>query len=313
LVGSRVPTLALFGSILYNNLLPVFLAVGAGFALGRTVQPDIRTLSRLAFYLFTPCLLVSSIAHSKLTGADFGRIAVFTLGLQLIQAGLAWGAGRALRLERKLLAALVLAAVFANAGNFGLAITQFAYGPAALAAATVYYAFSTIGVYSLGVLVAGLGRRSAWQSLLHGLTLPTTYAVLAGGALRLGDWSLPLPLDRAVSLLGQASIPALLVLLGLQLAATRGWPRSQALLIGLACFLQLIVAPLLGFVAASLLGLEGTTRQAVVTEVAMPAAVIVTVLAVEYELDTPLISGTVVMSTLLSPLTLVPLIAYLQR
>jgi predicted permease len=44
----------------------------------------------------------------------------------------------------------------------------------------------------------------------------------------------------------------------------------------------------------------------------MPAAVISTILATEYDLDTALISGTVVVSTLLSPLTLTPLIAFLQ-
>jgi predicted permease len=45
----------------------------------------------------------------------------------------------------------------------------------------------------------------------------------------------------------------------------------------------------------------------------MPTAVITTILAVEYELDNAFITGTVLISTLLSPLTLTPLIAYLQR
>jgi predicted permease len=39
--------------------------------------------------------------------------------------------------------------------------------------------------------------------------------------------------------------------------------------------------------------------------------VVATVLAVEYDLDAPLVTGTVVVTTLLSPLTLTPLIAYL--
>jgi predicted permease len=43
----------------------------------------------------------------------------------------------------------------------------------------------------------------------------------------------------------------------------------------------------------------------------MPAAVVATILAVEYDLDAPLVTGTVVVTTLLSPLTLTPLIAYL--
>jgi predicted permease len=43
----------------------------------------------------------------------------------------------------------------------------------------------------------------------------------------------------------------------------------------------------------------------------MPAAVVTTVLAVQYDLDKTLVSGVVVFTTVLSPLTLTPLIAYL--
>jgi predicted permease len=60
------------------------------------------------------------------------------------------------------------------------------------------------------------------------------------------------------------------------------------------------------------MGLTGVTRQAAVLEASMPTAVITTVLAVEYDLDNAFVTGTVVLSTLLSPLTLTLLIAYLQ-
>ena len=43
----------------------------------------------------------------------------------------------------------------------------------------------------------------------------------------------------------------------------------------------------------------------------MPTAVITTILAIEYELDAQMVTGTVILTTLLSPLTLTPLIAYL--
>jgi len=49
-----------------------------------------------------------------------------------------------------------------------------------------------------------------------------------------------------------------------------------------------------------------------VLEASMPTAVITTILAVEYDLDPIFVTGIVVVTTLLSPLTLTPLIAYLQ-
>jgi predicted permease len=308
-----VAYLGLYGSILLNNILPIFIAAGAGYGLGRALRPDIRTISRLAFYVFSPSLVFSSIVHSQLSGGDFSVMAAFTLVLTGIMAVLALGAGRAMRLERHALAALIVAAVFGNTGNYGLAVVKFAFGDSAVAFAVIVFVFSTLAVYSLGVGVASLGRRSLRQVLLHGLTLPTTYALAAGLVLRFTGWPVALPVDRALTLLGQAAIPVMLVLLGLQIAEIREVPRSRLALIGLATFMQLIVAPLVGLGLAAALGMDGPARQAAVTEAAMPTAVITTILGVEYDLDMLLLSGTVVLSTALSPLTLTPLIAFLQR
>lgn len=305
--------LSSYWSILYNNILPIFIAAGGGFALGRTLKPDLRSTSRLAFYLFSPCLVFTSITGSTLSNSDFGRIAAFTLIIIGLMTLVALGCGLALRLDRRVLASLIVASIFVNGGNYGLAVTKFAFGEAALARSVIYYTFSTLAVYTLGVLVASWGQRPLGNVLRHGLTLPTTYALLAGGIVRALALSLPLPVERAVQLLSQAAVPVMLVILGLQMAETRGWPRARLGLILLASFLQLVAAPLLGLGLARLFGLTGPTYQAAVIETAMPTAVIATILAVEYDLDTAFVAGAVLLSTLLSPLTLTPLIAYLQR
>ena len=302
-----------YWTILYNNILPIFIAAGGGFALGRSLKPDIRSTSRLAFYLFSPCLVFTSVAGSTLTGNDFGLIAAFTLIIIGLMTLLSLACGLALRLDRRLLASLIIASIFVNGGNYGLAVTKFAFGEAALARSVIYYTFSTLAVYTLGVLVASWGQRPFSAVLRHGLTLPTTYALVGAGLVRGLGLTLPLPLERAVGLLSQAAIPVMLVILGLQMAETRAWPRARLGLVLLASFLQLVAAPLLGLGLARLFGLTGPTYQAAVIESAMPTAVIATILAVEYELDTALVAGAVLVSTLLSPLTLTPLIAYLQR
>jgi len=76
--------------------------------------------------------------------------------------------------------------------------------------------------------------------------------------------------------------------------------------------LSLIVSPIIGFGLATLLGFSGAARAAAITLASMPAAVITTVLALEFDLDSSFVTSTVFLSTLLSPLTLVPLIAWLQ-
>jgi predicted permease len=308
-----VATLALYWDITYHNILPIFVAAGAGLALGRRFVIDIRSLSRVAFYILSPCLVFVSLSHSTLTGGDVIRIGLVAMLTTGAVALIAYLAGSALKLERHLLISFMVAAAFGNAGNFGLAANKFAFGDEAVARAVIYYVFSTISVYTLGVGVASSGKRSWREMLRHGLLLPTTFAVVLAGLFRLARLAPPEPIDRAVSLLGQAAIPVMLILLGLQIAAARGWDRSRLGLLGLASAVQLVAAPLIALALAGLLGLTGVTRQAVVLESAMPTAVVTTILAVEYDLDTAFVSGAVILSTLLSPLTLSPLIAWLQQ
>jgi predicted permease len=302
--------------VFLNNLLPVFLSAGAGLAIGRAFRPDRKTVTQLAFYIFSPCLVFASLTRVEVSGAEFGLLALFTLTVVAGMALLAALAGRLLGADRRTLVTLVIASAFVNSGNFGLAATRFAFGEAALARAIIYYVFSTIAVYTLGVFVASLGNHGPRQAVREILSVPAFYAVLAAGLARGFGWTVPPFVERTVSLLGEAAIPVMLVLLGLQIAAARvhpeAWPRPRLVILAAATVLQLLVAPLTALALASLIGLTGPTWQAAVLETSMPAAVITTVLAVQYDLDAELMTGAVVLTTLLSPLTLTPLIIFLQ-
>lgn len=302
--------------VFVNNLLPIFLCAGAGYLVGRATAPDIRSINRLAFFIFSPCLVFASLTETPVVGGEFAQIMLFTAAFLVAMAGLAGLTGLALRLNRQALATLVVAATFVNGGNYGLAATQFAFGDDALARALVFYIASTLGVYTLGVFVASLGRQSAGGALKEILSVPAFYALMAAGLARGLGWELPLFATRAIHLLGEAAIPVMLVILGLQIARTplaiHQWGPAQRKLIAAGVILQLGAAPLLALALAAALGLSGFTWQAVVLEAAMPTAVITTVLAVQYDLDVEPMTLIVVASTLLSPLTLTPLIVFLQ-
>ncbi|MDM7997489.1 MAG: AEC family transporter [Acidobacteriota bacterium] len=302
---------AMIHTVFVDNLLPVLLCAATGFVLGRTLHPDIKTASRMAFYIFSPCLVFISLERVQISGSEFGKLALFTFTVSIIIGGLAYGFGRSLKADRHLTASLVVASMFVNSGNYGLAATKFAFGEEALARALVCFVFGTVVVYSLGVLIASMGTFSARQAVRHLLTVPAIYGLIAAGLVRQMDWQVPLFVDRSVSMLGDASIPLMLVLLGLQIAEARIWPRDRLVLIGASALLQLVVAPVVALLLAHWMGLTGAARQAGVLQASMPAAVVTTVLAVQYDLDEGLISGVVVLTTILSPLTLTPLIAYL--
>ena len=114
---------------------------------------------------------------------------------------------------------------------------------------------------------------------------------------------------RTVDLASGGTIPLMLVLLGVELARVEisGNPRA----LQLSVVLRLLVAPALGLLLAALLNVTGFAREAVITQVAMPSIVSSTVLATEYQLDSKLVTAVIFISTLLSPLTLTPLLVFL--
>jgi predicted permease len=70
---------------------------------------------------------------------------------------------------------------------------------------------------------------------------------------------------------------------------------------------------LVGLLLAQLDNLQGAALQPNVLQGAMPAAVVTTVVPAEYKLEPSLVTAIVFLGTILSPLTLTPLLVYLMR
>jgi predicted permease len=82
--------------------------------------------------------------------------------------------------------------------------------------------------------------------------------------------------------------------------------------VALAVVLSLVVTPIVALGLTWLLGITGPARQAGVLLASMPSAVITTILAVEFDVAPTLVTNVVFVTTVISPLTLTFLIAYLR-
>jgi len=103
----------------------------------------------------------------------------------------------------------------------------------------------------------------------------------------------------------------MIILLGLELSRVQ-WSHSIRA-VGLGAGLRLLAGPLIGLLLAALFGLQGAARQGNIVEASPPAAITTTVLAAEYGLDSSLITAIIFVGTILSPLTLTPLLVFLGR
>jgi predicted permease len=294
--------------IFVQNILPVFLVVGVGALLSVTVRPDVRSLSRITFYVLGPCLIFTGLTRTPLSGAEVQRIALFALLAQLSITILAWALVALLRWDRRRRRALLLSVLVVNAGTFGLSVVLFAFGPDAQARAMVYFVTTAVLGNVLGTAIAAGG--GSWRETLGRMTrVPMVYASLA--ALVVSGFGLAIPelVMRPISLLGGAAVPAMLLILGMQLAHSFGALRANWGPLALATVLRLVVAPLFAVVIAGVTQVQGLTRQACMLQSGMPAGVTGTILALEYDLEPDIVTGTVFFSTLCSALTLSVLIS----
>jgi malate permease and related proteins len=294
-----------------NNLLPILLLSAAGFLLGKALSIDSRSLGRVVFYIFSPILVFNLLVHTELNSGEILTTMAYTVAVCCIIGSLAFLIGRLMQLERPVLMAVILTAAFGNTGNYGLPVVSFAFGQAALAFATLFFVTTSILFNTAGVLIASLGHMD-FKTALSGLfKVPTVYAVVLAALLNRFQIVMPVSLARTVELASNASIPIMIVLLGLELSRVQ-WSHSFRAL-GLSAALRLLVGPLVGLLLVIPFGLQGAARQGAVLEASMPAAVTSTVLATEYGLDTSLVTAIIFIGTVLSPLTLTPLLVYLGK
>lgn len=283
---------------------------GVGFALARFLRVNATQLSHITFNALVPCLVFELLLTASIGGADFWRLVLFCVLMTAMMGILAGVAAMLLRLDRPTRAGFMLVAMFANNGNYGLPVVLFTFGEDALVFATIYFVTSAVLTYTVGVLVAGSSHQSLVQTLTRALKVPMIYGAVAAGLLVAFAVPVPTLVMRPVSLLSDATVPMMLLVLGMQLAEA-GRPTTLPV-VGSATVVRLFIAPVLAFAGADLVGLSGAARQAAILQASAPAAVLTTILAIEYAAAPRFVTSVVVTSTLLSPVTLSLLIAWLQ-
>lgn len=287
-------------------IAPISLIILVGFLLGRFLVLDRQTLSKLAIYALSPALIGGNLYRSTLSIPSALKIilgfAIATLILYLLVKGLSWGFHLNPNTEKSLIATTL----FANNGNLGLPLVAFTLGDAGFALAIAYLIAS--GIF-IGSFAPALLQGQGWKTGLKlTLKLPLFWATLTGLILRLFEIKLPLRLGEGIEMLGDATIPLVLLLLGMYLAQTRFSLGRYELF---ACSLRLILAPAIAFGITLLLQLESLESQVFVLQAAMPTAVNSLVFATEFGGDANRVAKTIVASTVLSLLTLPLVLTFL--
>ncbi len=286
-------------------LILAMLALGLGFQRLRLFPENAaEVLNKVVLYV---CLPASVLIYApRLTlGADVLAIAAVPWALLCLTVVLVNGVTRALKLRPDEHAVLLLTVALGNTSFLGYPLVRALIGEHALPYAVIYDQFgaflilSTFGLYVLAryggdatPTPAMIGRRIVtfppFLALVFGLTLmpEAPPAWIAGGLQRLADALLPL------------------VVLAIGLSLKLALPRDELKPLAAGLALKLAVMPLIAFLLAPQIGLQGAQQQTVVLESAMPPMITAAALAISHRLAPGLAAAMVGYGILLSLATL---------
>ncbi len=275
---------------LFAVIAPILLCAGVGYGWARMgVNYPVDFVTRLVMNIGAPCLIVSSFSKA---GIDIGKMAQLSAATVLILLITLLAGGLLIRMMKLDIRTFLPSLLFPNIGNMGLPLCLFAFGDEGLVLAlTVFLVIFTLQM-SLGILlVAGRGN-------LRGLPRqPVLWATAIAVLLVSTGYSLPEWLDNTTRILGGATIPLMLITLGVSLAQLKVAEWKHSLLFSLV---RVLGGFGLALLVAALLGLEGVDRGVLILQSSMPVAVFNYLLALRYQTQPGEVAGMVVLSTLLA-------------
>ncbi|ANJ09170.1 AEC family transporter [Streptomyces parvulus] len=296
-------------------VIAVVIAVGYVLGLRGHLGPQGReVLTRLAFHVASPALLFTTLATADLSVVFSSRLLVTALSTVAV-AGVfvavgvvrRWGVGRT--------TIGALCSGYVNSGNLGIPIAVYVLGDASLVAPVLLFQLVLVTPVAVTILdLSGGGAKGPlWRRLLTPLRNPIALGSLAGVAVAATGLRVPAPVMDPLTLIGNMSVPAVLLAFGISLCGStmpmRGADREPVLLaVALKAFGQPAVAWAL---ASGVFGLRGAQLLDVVVTSALPAAQNLYTYASTYEVGERLARDAILVSTVVSVPVLVGVAAVL--
>ncbi|MFG2945040.1 AEC family transporter [Streptomyces adustus] len=295
----------------------IAIVICVGYVLGRgghLGEHGREVLTKLAFHVASPALLFTMLARADLSVIFSSRLLVTAMSTAAV-AGVfvavgvvrRWGVGRT--------TIGALCSSYVNSGNLGIPIAVYVLGDASLVAPVLL--FQLIGVTPVALTVLDLSTGGAqgplWRRLLTPLRNPIAVGSLAGVTVSATGLSIPGPVMDPLTLIGNMSVPAVLLAFGISLCGStlpgRGPDRLPVLL---SVALKSVGQPAAAWALASgVFGLHGARLLDVVVTSALPAAQNLYTYASSYGVGERLARDSILLSTMASVPVLVVIAALL--
>ncbi len=289
-----------FYEVIYT-VFPVFALIGIGLLFASFKKIDIGSIVEVLLYLTIPAFVISSLLKKTIETHEILTIFLAATGV-VLGVGLISFIYLTL-IKKRELRGFYLPTMFMNSGNMALPLVLLAFGEEGLAYAIIYYVTVGILVYTLGIYIAK--GEGGWKEILK---LPLLYSVLIGLYFNMTPREIPAPILNAIDILGEATIPMMLLSLGFRLKSIK---ISYITISLTGSVIRIFGGILVAYLIVSITNISGTAQNVILLSSAMPAAVINFVVTEKYNLQSDLVASIVFLSTILSIFTTPIILAWI--
>jgi len=218
-----------------------------------------------------------------------------------------------MKATRPQLSAMILGGVFMNSGNYGAPVVLFAFGAVAFDYAVIMMVFQSLLMNTVGIFFASIGgkeKATLGQSMQRVIRMPLIYAAFLGIALQLASLNIPKPLMEGISLVADASIPTVMLVLGMQLAAISR-KRVAYRYVSAVTVIRMVLSPVIAAGILYFMPVSDMLKAVIILQAAMPAAANTTMFALQFGTEPDLVSFTTFITTLISIITIPIVLFYL--
>lgn len=284
-----------------------------GILLYRAFQLDIKTLSKLNFYLFSPAIVFKMLYESTLSLAVLGQTMLFFAVFFAAMFILVEIVIRVRGYTGGMVPAMRNSVIFYNSANYAIPLNQLVFvgDPFTLSIQIIIMMMQSLIPNTYGIYSVSSTKMNDMKATMRTiLTMPVIYVIPIAFLMRGLELPIPGPIYTPINYISNAFIATALLTLGVQLGSMK-WKLNISDVL-LSNVLRLCIGPAIGFAVVKLLGIDGVMAQALVLSCSVPTSLSSVLLAVEYD-NEPEFSSQVVFSSTIFSIFTVTLVIYLMK
>jgi len=286
-------------------LLPIFAIFVLGYVGEKKIGFDTKTISTMAMYLMTPVLVFRTFYTTNFTSEHFYMfLYCFALCFLLIAVVSIFSTFKHYSISEK--SGMILSSVFMNNGNYGTPVILLLFGMAGFDYAVILMVAQSLVMCTIGVYFAAKGSPSGGgikYALKSVYKVPIIYGGILGFAFQYFHIHLNKATMQAVDMVADASIPTVMIVLGMQLAKISIKHLSFEKL-SVSLLVKLAISPLIAYGLTLILPLNHMIEQIMIITASMPSAANTTMYALQFDTEPEFVSSATLVSTVLSLISL---------